>query len=565
MKTKILITTVLCCLFLTNLQAQTIKSNQFRLNNVLISNDIADNKPPLLELSEIAFTDANGNNRVDAFEQCNISFTIANKGKGNANNLKVLLTSNSSISGLIFDKSTLVDKIEPGKTQSVKIPVTSDLNLTTGKANFQVSFEEDKGFPPDAFDLNIDTREFSKPDVRVVDQSFLTDNGNIKLGYPIQLKVLVQNVGQGIAENVNVSFLYPSVNVFPNDNSDFSLETLQPGDSKELVFEFQANKKYTEKTIPITVKITEKFGKYAQNKDVAATLDARSAGTTITIASSATDNTVNIQTASLTADVDKNIPQIEIKYPNRYALIIGNEDYTSRQTGLSSESNVAFAANDAYVFKEYVVNTLGVEERNVFLLTNATAGEMWQKIELVCQILSRLGGSAELIFYYAGHGLPDENTKIPYLIPVDVSATNLNSAIKLNDVYSKFATTKAKRITIFLDACFTGGGREAGLLAARGVKVKPKNEILTGNMVVFAATTEDQSALPYKANQHGMFSYFLFKKLQETKGDVTYGDLEKYLRDKVSIESLLVNNKAQDPKTSVSYDAENVWENWKMR
>jgi hypothetical protein len=84
-------------------------------------------------------------------------------------------------------------------------------------------------------------------------------------------------------------------------------------------------------------------------------------------------------------------------------------------------------------------------------------------------------------------------------------------------------------------------------------------------MVVFAATSEDQSALPYKAKQHGMFSYFLFKKLQETKGDVTYGDLEKYLRDKVSIESLRVNSKAQDPKASVSFDAENVWENWKMR
>ena len=565
MKTKTLITIVLCSLLIVNLSAQTIKSNQFRMNNVLISNDIADNKPPLLELSEIAFTDVNGNNRVDAFEQCNISFTISNKGKGNANNLKVLLKNNSPVSGLIFEKTTMIGKIEPGKTQTVKIPVTSDLNLTTGKANFQVSFEEDKGFPPDAFELNIDTHEFSKPDVRVVDQSFLTDNGNIKLGYPIQLKVLVQNVGQGMAENVNVSFLYPSVNVFPNDNSDFNLGTLQPGDSKELVFEFQANKKYTEKTIPITVKITEKFGKYAQNKDVAATLDARSAGTTITIASSATDNTVDIQTASLTADVDKNIPQIEAKFPYRYALIIGNEDYTSRQTGLSSESNVAFAAGDARIFKEYAVNTLGVEERNVFLLTNATAGEMSQKIELICQILSRLGESAELIFYYAGHGFPHENTKIPYLIPVDVSATNLNSAIKLNDVYSKFAATKAKRVTVFLDACFTGGGREAGLLAARGVKVKPKNEILTGNMVVFAATSEDQSALPYKAKQHGMFSYFMFKKLQETKGDVTYGDLEKYLRDKVSIESLRINNKAQDPKASVSFDAENVWENWKMR
>ena len=68
----------------------------------------------------------------------------------------------------------------------------------------------------------------------------------------------------------------------------------------------------------------------------------------------------------------KNIPSIQTKNPNKFALIIGNEDYTSRQTGLTSESNVAFAVNDAKIFKEYCVNTFGVLEENIQFLTNAT-------------------------------------------------------------------------------------------------------------------------------------------------------------------------------------------------
>ena len=36
---------------------------------------------------------------------------------------------------------------------------------------------------------------------------------------------------------------------------------------------------------------------------------------------------------------------------NTYAIIIGNEDYKSKQPNLSNESNVDVAVNDAKVFK----------------------------------------------------------------------------------------------------------------------------------------------------------------------------------------------------------------------
>lgn len=227
--------------------------------------------------------------------------------------------------------------------------------------------------------------------------------------------------------------------------------------------------------------------------------------------------------------------------------------------------NVLYARNDAVVVKEYVTRALGFPEENVYLLQDATTGEMNQKIELISKLALKTGADAELLFYYAGHGLPDEATHTPYLIPVDVSGTNLSSAIKLSEIYKRFSETGCKRITVFLDACFSGGGRESGLLAARSIRIKPSDENIAGNMVVFAATKGDQSAMPYKSEKHGLFTYFLLKKLQETNGNLSYGNLADYLTKTISIESLKINQKEQDPEVSVSAEVKEVWRGWRVK
>ncbi|MEI7982825.1 MAG: hypothetical protein WCI71_14325, partial [Bacteroidota bacterium] len=259
--------------------------------------------PPLLLLSDIIFTDQNSNNRIDGNEECYIKFSVSNKGKGPAHNLTVMLRNNSDIKGLSFNSLTTLGSISQNAQQNVIIPISGLMDLTTGIFNLNISFEEKRGFPPDPVDMQIETKAFVKPDIRIVDYSFLTDNGSIKLGYPIQLKVLVQNVGQGIGDNVSVKFQYPGQNVFLNGPKDFLIGTMQPGSTKELVFEFIPNKLYTETNIPITVKISEKYGKFSQERLVSAIVAAKSAGNTIAVKSNTSENIVNIEVASLSADV----------------------------------------------------------------------------------------------------------------------------------------------------------------------------------------------------------------------------------------------------------------------
>lgn len=264
------------------------------------------------------------------------------------------------------------------------------------------------------------------------------------------------------------------------------------------------------------------------------------------------------------ADVDFNIPaNTEVK-GNTYALIIGNEDYQSYQTGLSVEQNVEFAIKDAFVFKQYCNKTLGIPEENIIFSTNAGAVKMRQNIQQIKSIINTLNGEAEILFYYAGHGFPDETNKDPYLIPVDVPSNSLELALNLNEIISEFNENPSKRIVFFVDACFSGGGRQIGLLSSRGVKIVPKETLAKGNVVIFSASTADQSALSYKEKGHGLFTYFLLKKLQESNGKVNLGDLDDYLNRNVSIKSTLMYSREQNPKTMYSPSLNNDWQTWKL-
>jgi hypothetical protein len=281
---------------------------------------------------------------------------------------------------------------------------------------------------------------------------------------------------------------------------------------------------------------------------------------------SSSPNSLNVSTNTISKGksvVDTNIP-VNKKNNNRFALVIGNEDYKSMQMKLSFEQNVDYAANDAEIFKDYALKTLGVPEENLHFMINATAGQMSQKIELVSKIVRKVE-NAELIVYYAGHGFPDEQTKTPYLIPVDVNASNLSSAIKLEDFYTKLSSTNASKITVFLDACFTGGGRNKSLVSSRGIKIKPKQGSLSGNLVVFSASNGNQSSLPFHKEKHGMFTYHLLKKLQESKGKVSLGELSSYLKKEVSIKSLIINEQDQEPIINFSQEVKNYWSNWSFR
>lgn len=259
------------------------------------------------------------------------------------------------------------------------------------------------------------------------------------------------------------------------------------------------------------------------------------------------------------SDVDRNIPNINIPNKKFFAIIIGNEKYTD-------EAIVPYAGADAKIFKDYCRQTLGISENHIRFVTNAGYNDIRKAINWLRQGLEAYSGEGSVIFYYAGHGIPDEAEKTAYLLPVDGIGSDVGSAYSLEKLYQALGDMPAKSIIVFLDACFSGAKRDGGMMAsARGVAIKTKAEEPKGKMVVFTAAQGDETAYPYKSQQHGMFTYYLLRKLQETKGDVTLGELADYITREVKRQSFDENSRSQTPSIKASASIGGSWRSMKLK
>ena len=114
---------------------------------------------------------------------------------------------------------------------------------------------------------------------------------------------------------------------------------------------------------------------------------------------------------------------------------------------------------------------------------------------------------------------------------------------------------------VFLDACFSGATRDGGMLASvRGIAIDPKTGVAQGNMVVFSAATGNQTAQPWREKSHGLFTYFLLKKLQDSKGEVTLKELGDYIVENVSRTANNEIGKVQTPTIMASYVLGDSWQ-----
>jgi len=272
----------------------------------------------------------------------------------------------------------------------------------------------------------------------------------------------------------------------------------------------------------------------------------------------AQSGTSNQKAKAVQSDVDTNIPQSKKEADNTYALIIANEDY-------QFVDPVNFASHDGEVFKEYCIKTLGIPEKQVRYCANASYGVISGGVDWLSYALNNFEGSKAIV-YYCGHGIPDEKTGDAYIVPVDGKGTNTATCYSLNKLYTTLAATKAVNVTYFMDACFTGANKEGSMLvAARGVAREAKKEKLDGNAVVFSASSADETAMTYPEKGHGLFTYFLLKKLQETSGDVTYDELAAYINKNVKKEAFLINEKPQTPVVATSPKAASSWKSMKLK
>ena len=80
------------------------------------------------------------------------------------------------------------------------------------------------------------------------------------------------------------------------------------------------------------------------------------------------------------------------------------------------------------------------------------------------------------------------------------------------------------------------------------------------SLVVFSATTGNETAQGYPEQGHGLFTYYLLKALKDSDGDISYGTLSDEIISNVSLQAANMKiRKKQTPTTNASDKLIDIW------
>ena len=287
--------------------------------------------------------------------------------------------------------------------------------------------------------------------------------------------------------------------------------------------------------------------------------------------------TIDLMTADKIQDdyVDFNIPQSTSPYENAYVLIVANEDYDH-----AFLPSVPFASNDGDILRQYFVRALGVPERQVKVIHNASRVAIYEGIQWLTDLSQAVATHAgdqtiphaNIFVYFAGHGFTDFDGNA-YLVPnnlrldgikalggkkwcgkkkaiveptaYDIALSRKDAAlfakqcVSLDSLCSalkgkgKRETYPVSRLTVIVDASFDGHQRNGAPMLrsdrkvntdAKAKKAKRKANKSSDAIVLLAAAT-DKTAYSFDAQHHGFLTYFLLK---EIKGLASTSDFDSY-------------------------------------
>lgn len=281
----------------------------------------------------------------------------------------------------------------------------------------------------------------------------------------------------------------------------------------------------------------------------------------ISVNSTSSDQIVSVQRLSSSQsgfialdDVD-NVKPSNAPNDNHFAVIIGNENYTSKNV-----KNVAFAERDAQVFKLYCTNLLGVPEDNVELLTNGSFVQMTEAINSVSR-RAKQRDKPVVYFYYAGHGWPTPNTQEPLLVPADIGPNQLRSAIKINEIMASFRQDEDLELLAFVDACYASDKFSED---TRTFVIEIEEPLVKGKQVLFSAVSAKQEANKHEESGHGVFTYYLLKSLKDNP-KITIQELNQELRREVVDYVVKKGQKEQTPSVYIAPEIKSESGKWRIR
>ena len=338
--------------------------------------------PPVLTIEKITFSEK----VLDALEQAEIAVTLKNIGPGNAQDVQAILSTDTA--GILLPESTRYPEIaaEGGK-HTLRIPVKTSMKLPDARAEITIQIIEPH------FKVNIQgkrlvfsTRAFKQPNLKLVrfavtEQTSANINQQIDINEIIDVKLAVQNLGKGTANDVSIQIQSQQKGVMllglVEGNKLFrksaQFSSIRPGQYRTITFRYFVNSEFSGNTLRFDIQGAESYQQFGfkTTKAVAVNTTLQPEGHIQKVAFDDPDDQGEVvieNVPEFVADIDQSIPKTRMKNPHAVALVIGNRDY-------KKTDRVQYAINDALSMKRYLTHVMGYAEKHVFLIKNASKGD----------------------------------------------------------------------------------------------------------------------------------------------------------------------------------------------
>jgi len=218
---------------------------------------------------------------------------------------------------------------------------------------------------------------------------------------------------------------------------------------------------------------------------------------------------------------------------NAVAIVIGIEKYQTLPPA-------GFVRSDAGLMREYL-KAMGYQDRNIeFLIDDrATFSSIRKAVET--WLPNRISPQSRVTIYYAGHGAPDPQSGDAYIVPYDGDPNYLpDTGYPLKRLYERLEKLPAKQVVVMIDACFSGAGGRGVLATGARSLVRVEKATPKGNRIaVLTSTQGTQISTSSPEKQHGLFTYYLLKALQDNNRDLA--SVYEYLRSRVEDDAKRMN------------------------
>ena len=133
----------------------------------------------------------------------------------------------------------------------------------------------------------------------------------------------------------------------------------------------------------------------------------------------------------------------DIDFGRFHALVIGNNNYEKLP-------DLAMAIADAKAVSEVLKTDYGFQ---VTLLLDATESDIFRALQ---NFRNTMKADDNLLIYYAGHGILDEDAERGYWLPVDADPDFKADWISNADLTDALKTFNSDHVMVVADSCYSG-------------------------------------------------------------------------------------------------------------